>query len=1735
MTASLVVDIDTSKAKASLLALRADMANQPHTLLLNVNTASLNEEIKGFIDRKKFRVTLGAENLSKIAAEIQERVSTAVHNAFSKGRDISWGAEKFRADLNSRLDGAMGNKTRALQYDRAKLITSVYDDVSKTLAAAHHVGIQSEALTAQVRLAVAAGMTGGNVHVGSVVGAAGAAHDPVMTAQLARVLASALVPAVEELSRAATAVAGAAKATRVSREAGSATASTSQSTKNLDGTTTKYSIPAPVDQVAAKMYQVKIGATATQAEANELKNLAGARQADMLRRKAEEREIADLIKATQSGQVLNESGSRGAQMARRRAEEREMADLMKATQAGQALNESGSRQTQFLRRKVEEKELGDLIKNTQAGQTLNEAGDRQRQMTRRRGEEREMADLIKATRSGQSLNEEGTRRTQMARRRAEEREMADLIKATQAGRALNETGGRAEQFRQVRSQRALRAREEADQVAAELKRGNQAAKNEEDSAFGSYRQQLANRDKARTDELNRVRQHFQSLKIAASEQYTGIGPSIVAARGTAMAFPNVAQAALGPTKSHLFDASIDVEKYRKAVEGLTPHIHGVNDAHRAMSREMTQAQQAAGRLSGSLGGVQQNIIPMIAAASALGFAIRGIFTVGKGLEYQLAFVSALSDGATVSINDFAAATRGALVGPVQAAEAMRGLAQNGLSVKESLQALPTILNLATAGEMTLTAASLGATGVMAAFNLTVADLGRVSDVFTKAAAISNTSVDEMVNAMKQASTISDIYHVSLEETAAALAILAQRNIRGTAAGTAYRNMWAELVTPTKAASESLKALGVQAFDSNHVLMESSKVLDMLHSKVATLNEESKLNVIRDVFGKKGEKAANSIFSDYEEYKRMKEKVTNESKDFSQSIVNALNQTATGKFKALFNEFELASATAFLNSSNSVKNFADSLKQLAGSAQFAKDLNTLTEAVVNLTKYVVEHGVVILATLAIWKATGWALAAVEAFRAVRVAMAATEAGAVALGIASRAALGALTGGIGLVVALGVEYFLLRDKTDAATEAQRAYNNSLAAEAQNMQASTKAIEGRIVLLQQQIKYQREGKSLTEARELTDAGAPSNKVKSVQAEIDRAAQVKSDLQAQLAAIRTTGKGKDNAFAGLGEENKLKAQIGQQDETLYRLYAARNSAAVNANAASIENEANYQGKRLEQINVFNRRVREALKEDPKLKLGQLTIGADAPQGKEEFTKFMEDRDSAFNKNARNLPKRDKQAEAAARAEDLALSHKLIASLHDEETEMQKYIKFRKDLDDAKYNPALFGPYVAAQLAEQRALTETSSLLQLQAAHVLKLQKARDSGRFFKPEDKINIDKEIQSEEAKLRAAVLNLEFQKQIAAVKSDVRAREETDKFNKTGAELSGKTKEHDIELVNTYHKKEIDPADAASLKAVTAINKEYSTSIIDQQLRVNQAVESEKILLLERAEILKNQLHYNEDEVAAKDVAISAVQREIDKQQELLAVRRLMAATEAEASGNLAKQLFKESQTAEYGWNKFWESYRNNAESSAKQVEDIMKSTTGHMTDAFSQFVTTGKFNFKSFAASVAADAAKMMANKAISQLLGLAISTIGGMFGGSATVGGSFGGTGIGGAGVSTPQAGFAKGGIMTSAGEIPLRYYAKGGIEHGPAISVHGEGSLPEANIPLQDGRTVPVTLKGNAGGGGDTNVSMSIHIDSNGQSKVESDASGKKAEQMGKLLEASTMGIIAREKRPGGLLYASA
>jgi phage-related minor tail protein len=196
------------------------------------------------------------------------------------------------------------------------------------------------------------------------------------------------------------------------------------------------------------------------------------------------------------------------------------------------------------------------------------------------------------------------------------------------------------------------------------------------------------------------------------------------------------------------------------------------------------------------------------------------------------------------------------------------------------------------------------------------------------------------------------------------------------------------------------------------------------------------------------------------------------------------------------------------------------------------------------------------------------------------------------------------------------------------------------------------------------------------------------------------------------------------------------------------------------------------------------------------------------------------------------------------------------------------------------------------------------------------------------------------------------------------------------------------------------------------------------------------------------------------------------------------------------------------------------------ENIRQASTQWMT-GFSDQLTTmlinGKADFASFTKAVLADIARIMVQK---MLIGLGTAAMGFLGGGGG--GSTYGVT-------NTSFSTLADGGIMSSMGKLPLNKYASGGVAKSPQVAIFGEGRQNEAYVPLPDGKSIPVTMKG-GGGAGDNNVSININVDGGGNATQDKKGGKGDADMWGKMAD-SIKGIvvqtISEQRRPGGQLWA--
>jgi TP901 family phage tail tape measure protein len=183
-----------------------------------------------------------------------------------------------------------------------------------------------------------------------------------------------------------------------------------------------------------------------------------------------------------------------------------------------------------------------------------------------------------------------------------------------------------------------------------------------------------------------------------------------------------------------------------------------------------------------------------------------------------------------------------------AAGAMTELAKAGLSINEALAASKGVLSLAKAGNLEVADAASIAAKALNAFGLAGSEAVRVADLLAAAANASTAGVDEIALGLSQVGAGAKQMGVGLQDTITALALFSNAGLRGQDAGTSLKQMFVQLASPTKQASDLMKQLGLNFFDASGNFVGLEKASGLLQSKLKGLTQEQRNNALATIFG-----------------------------------------------------------------------------------------------------------------------------------------------------------------------------------------------------------------------------------------------------------------------------------------------------------------------------------------------------------------------------------------------------------------------------------------------------------------------------------------------------------------------------------------------------------------------------------------------------------------------------------------------------------------------------------------------------------------------------------------------------------------------------------------------------------------------------------------------------------------------------------------------------------------------
>lgn len=249
-------------------------------------------------------------------------------------------------------------------------------------------------------------------------------------------------------------------------------------------------------------------------------------------------------------------------------------------------------------------------------------------------------------------------------------------------------------------------------------------------------------------------------------------------------------------------------------------------------------------------------------AKRLGRALKDVVTDSMGFDQSMSNVAATMGLTTNQIGDLRnyALEMGSTTAfsATEAADALNYMALAGYSSEQSMEALPNVLNLAAAGGIDLAKASDMVTDAQSALGLSMDESTELVDKMAKASSKSNTSVEQLGDAILTVGGTAKIMKGGTTELATALGILADNGIKGSEGGTKLRNMLLSLSAPTDQAKTMMDDLGISAYDADGNLRGLDEIMQDLKKSMVDMTQGEQTEVLNTVFNKTDLKAVNAL-------------------------------------------------------------------------------------------------------------------------------------------------------------------------------------------------------------------------------------------------------------------------------------------------------------------------------------------------------------------------------------------------------------------------------------------------------------------------------------------------------------------------------------------------------------------------------------------------------------------------------------------------------------------------------------------------------------------------------------------------------------------------------------------------------------------------------------------------------------------------------------------------------------
>ncbi|ACY20482.1 phage tail tape measure protein, TP901 family [Gordonia bronchialis DSM 43247] len=328
-------------------------------------------------------------------------------------------------------------------------------------------------------------------------------------------------------------------------------------------------------------------------------------------------------------------------------------------------------------------------------------------------------------------------------------------------------------------------------------------------------------------------------------------------------------------------------------------------------RSLTGLSGAATRVSSAL-----KFVGVAGGVMSVAGVLKSAVTAGMDFTTALNTMQAVSGASASQLQAVSAAARqlgtdSSLAGTssVDAANAMLELAKGGFTVEQSMQAAKGTLQLAAAAQIEAAEAATIQSQALQAFGLQADYAGKASDILANAANASSAEITDVASALQQSGAVANQFGLSMTDTAASIALMANAGIQGSDAGTLLKSALLALTDTSDPAQTAIKELGLTVYDANGRFAGMETLFGQLQAASKRMTAEQYQAATATLFGSDAMRLS-GIAAQQGADGFAKMRVAMDQSGSAAAVAAAKMQGLPGAWENLKNNFEEASLTIY---------------------------------------------------------------------------------------------------------------------------------------------------------------------------------------------------------------------------------------------------------------------------------------------------------------------------------------------------------------------------------------------------------------------------------------------------------------------------------------------------------------------------------------------------------------------------------------------------------------------------------------------------------------------------------------------------------------------------------------------------------------------------------------------------------------------------------------------------------